>query len=237
VYQVLANAGCAESLPLFLDAICPPYVAVIVSVTAILFVGELLPQSLCTGPHKLKIVGFFAIMVYVTALQEVVLTQLPVSLGTPTLVPVCACCLEQSLLRDQICSLCAVVALMSPPTPRATVLQARPDVRLPPSVVAHQQDHGLVGGWSVLFDKTSGHIARRRMAYGTQIVRQSPLTFRVNPSPHVHPPVILCHWLCGPRNCTFPQGARWLVQRLRVTEFRGTCFLRDLASLQPLAHD
>lgn len=40
VTLLLCNAGCMEALPLFLDNMMPDYLAIIVSVTAVLFFGE-----------------------------------------------------------------------------------------------------------------------------------------------------------------------------------------------------
>ena len=40
---LLCNAGCMEALPLFLDKILPALYAIIVSVTAVLFFGEIIP--------------------------------------------------------------------------------------------------------------------------------------------------------------------------------------------------
>jgi metal transporter CNNM len=39
-----------ETLPIFLDRIFSPWVAVLISVTLILMFGEIIPQALCTGP-------------------------------------------------------------------------------------------------------------------------------------------------------------------------------------------
>jgi len=48
---LVCNAGCMEALPLFLDKILPVVSAIIVSVTAVLFFGEIIPQALCTGKN------------------------------------------------------------------------------------------------------------------------------------------------------------------------------------------
>jgi metal transporter CNNM len=37
-----------EALPLFLDRLADPVTAIIVSVTMVLFFGEIIPQALCT---------------------------------------------------------------------------------------------------------------------------------------------------------------------------------------------
>jgi len=51
VTLLLCNAAAMEALPLFLDKMMPGYLAIIVSVTAVLFFGEVIPQALCTGPN------------------------------------------------------------------------------------------------------------------------------------------------------------------------------------------
>lgn len=39
-----------EALPIFLDRLVSAVMAVVISVTAILFFGEIIPQAICTGP-------------------------------------------------------------------------------------------------------------------------------------------------------------------------------------------
>ncbi|CAI8599989.1 unnamed protein product [Vicia faba] len=45
---LIGNSLAMETLPIFLDAIVPPYAAVLISVTLILIFGEILPQAICT---------------------------------------------------------------------------------------------------------------------------------------------------------------------------------------------
>ncbi|XP_028411716.1 DUF21 domain-containing protein At4g33700-like [Dendronephthya gigantea] len=59
VTLLLANAVAVESMPLCLDRISNPIVAVVVSVTAVLLFGEVLPQALCTR-YGLAIGAFFS---------------------------------------------------------------------------------------------------------------------------------------------------------------------------------
>lgn len=40
---LLANAFCMEALPIFLDAICPAYIAILISAVAVVIVGEIVP--------------------------------------------------------------------------------------------------------------------------------------------------------------------------------------------------
>lgn len=49
-----------EALPIFLDAIVPAAWAIMISVTAVLFFGEIIPQAVCTGPQQLKIASMVA---------------------------------------------------------------------------------------------------------------------------------------------------------------------------------
>jgi metal transporter CNNM len=55
VTLLLCNATAMETLPLFLDKMVPEVYAIIISVSAVLFVGEIIPQAICTGPSQLKI--------------------------------------------------------------------------------------------------------------------------------------------------------------------------------------
>ena len=55
VTLLLCNAGAMETLPIFLDKILPEWAAILVSVTAVLTFGEILPQAICTGPSQVKI--------------------------------------------------------------------------------------------------------------------------------------------------------------------------------------
>jgi metal transporter CNNM len=50
VTLMLWNACATEALPIFLNKLVPEYVAIIVSVTLVLFVGEIIP-SILTGPN------------------------------------------------------------------------------------------------------------------------------------------------------------------------------------------
>jgi CBS domain containing-hemolysin-like protein len=47
VALLLCNAGCYEALPLFLARLLSPAAAIVISVTAILIIGEILPQAVC----------------------------------------------------------------------------------------------------------------------------------------------------------------------------------------------
>ncbi len=45
--QTLINAACNVSLPVFLDRLVSPAVAIVLATTAVLVFGEILPQSVC----------------------------------------------------------------------------------------------------------------------------------------------------------------------------------------------
>eukprot|EP00126_Sphaerothecum_destruens_P005384 Sdes_comp18732_c0_seq1m9079 len=48
VCLLLCNAGAMEALPIFLDRLLSPVAAVLISVTLVLFFGEIIPQAVCT---------------------------------------------------------------------------------------------------------------------------------------------------------------------------------------------
>lgn len=53
VTLLLMNALAYEALPIFLDALVPSYVAVLLSVTIVMVFGEILPSGICMGPNQL----------------------------------------------------------------------------------------------------------------------------------------------------------------------------------------
>jgi metal transporter CNNM len=55
VTLLIANASAMEALPLFLDEMVPPWAAIILSMTLVLFFGEIIPQAMFTGPEQMKI--------------------------------------------------------------------------------------------------------------------------------------------------------------------------------------
>jgi metal transporter CNNM len=65
VTLMLWNASATEALPIFLSALVPEYLAIIISVTLVLFVGEIIPASILTGPSQLKITAALSPIVYV----------------------------------------------------------------------------------------------------------------------------------------------------------------------------
>ncbi|KAK9820620.1 hypothetical protein WJX72_012381 [[Myrmecia] bisecta] len=70
VTLLLNNAAAMEALPIFLDRLFSPAVAIMLSVTAVLFFGEIIPQALCSR-HGLIIGAYSAwfvqLLMYLTA--------------------------------------------------------------------------------------------------------------------------------------------------------------------------
>lgn len=60
VTLLLLNSFSNEALPIFLDALVPSYMAVIISVTLVLFFGEIIPTAIFAGPNKLAVASSFA---------------------------------------------------------------------------------------------------------------------------------------------------------------------------------
>ena len=60
VTLLLCNSFACEAMPIVLDKLVSEIVAIILSVTVLLFVGEIIPQALCTGPNQLKIATWLA---------------------------------------------------------------------------------------------------------------------------------------------------------------------------------
>ena len=65
VSLMLWNAAAMEILPLYLDNLVETFVAIILSVTLILIVGEIGPAAIMTGKHQLTIVYNLTYLVYV----------------------------------------------------------------------------------------------------------------------------------------------------------------------------
>lgn len=64
VTLMLWNALATEAFPIFLNRLVPEYMAIIISVTSILFVGEIIPASILTGPNQLSLASKLVPMVY-----------------------------------------------------------------------------------------------------------------------------------------------------------------------------
>jgi len=64
VTLLLCNAFACEAMPILLDKLVTDIVAIIISVTVLLFVGEIVPQALCTGPNQMKIAAFLSPFTY-----------------------------------------------------------------------------------------------------------------------------------------------------------------------------
>ena len=64
VTLLLLNSGVNEALPIFLDNIVPSWLAIILSVSLVLFFGEIIPSALFTGPNQLQIASSFSYLVW-----------------------------------------------------------------------------------------------------------------------------------------------------------------------------
>lgn len=64
VTLLLFNSLANEALPIFLAELVPSYVAVLLSVTAILIFGEIIPSALFTGPQQLVMASRLSGFVY-----------------------------------------------------------------------------------------------------------------------------------------------------------------------------
>ena len=64
VTLMLWNASATEALPVFLSCVVPEYLAIIISVTMILFVGEIIPTAIITGPKQLQMASHLVPLVY-----------------------------------------------------------------------------------------------------------------------------------------------------------------------------
>ena len=60
VTLLLCNSFACEAMPIILDRLVNEIMAIILSMTVLLFVGEIIPQALCTGPNQMKIASFLA---------------------------------------------------------------------------------------------------------------------------------------------------------------------------------
>jgi metal transporter CNNM len=70
VTLLLWNAAAMEALPIFLDALTPAWLAIVLSVSAVLLFGEILPQAFCTsnplkiGAKAAPLVRFLSLLSY-----------------------------------------------------------------------------------------------------------------------------------------------------------------------------
>jgi len=60
VTLLMCNATAMEALPIYLNKLVDEHLAIMISVTLVLFFGEIIPQALCTGPNQLQIAYFLA---------------------------------------------------------------------------------------------------------------------------------------------------------------------------------
>ncbi len=64
VTLLLCNSFACEAMPIFLAKLVNEMMAIVLSVTVLLFVGEIIPQALCTGPNQMKIASILAPFTY-----------------------------------------------------------------------------------------------------------------------------------------------------------------------------
>lgn len=71
VTLLLVNAMALETLPIFLNKTVSEFIAILLSCVGVLFVGEIIPMSFCTGPNQIKIAELMCPIVlglmYITA--------------------------------------------------------------------------------------------------------------------------------------------------------------------------
>ena len=73
VTLLMANAAAMESLPIFLNHLVHPAIAIVISVTAVLIFGEIVPQAICSrsglsiGYHLRYVVGAVMLIFFVVA--------------------------------------------------------------------------------------------------------------------------------------------------------------------------
>lgn len=64
VTLLLCNSFACEAMPIFLAKLVNEMMAIVLSVTVLLFVGEIIPQALCTGPNQMRIASILAPFTY-----------------------------------------------------------------------------------------------------------------------------------------------------------------------------
>lgn len=64
VTLVLCNAAANEALPIVLQSIVPPWLALALSVTLVLVAGEIIPSAVFSGPRQLQLASFLTPLLY-----------------------------------------------------------------------------------------------------------------------------------------------------------------------------
>jgi len=64
VTLLLINAACLETLPIYLNKAVDELIAISIAVIGVLFIGQIIPQALCTGPSQIAIAEFACPIVY-----------------------------------------------------------------------------------------------------------------------------------------------------------------------------
>jgi len=84
VTLLLANASANEMLPIFLDSILDPVMAIVLSVTAVLIFGEILPSAVFTGPNQVRMAAMMTPLLWF-----IVVLFYPISYPISRLLDVC----------------------------------------------------------------------------------------------------------------------------------------------------
>ena len=91
---LIVNTTANMALPMFLEAIVPPWASLLLSVSAVLLFGEVLPQALCIGPRKVVIIAWLAplvrlllFVIYPVAKPISMLLDRALGKGTPQTAP------------------------------------------------------------------------------------------------------------------------------------------------------
>ena len=64
VTLLVCNSFAMEAMPIVLNKLVNEMMAIVISVTLVLFFGEIIPQALCTGPNQMKIASGLAPVTY-----------------------------------------------------------------------------------------------------------------------------------------------------------------------------
>lgn len=78
VTLLVLNALAMEALPLFLNKLVSDFSAILISITLVFFIGEVIPQALCTGTNQLEIAAFLSPIV---KFEMLILSPINIPLG------------------------------------------------------------------------------------------------------------------------------------------------------------
>ena len=75
VTLLLCNSFAAETMPIVLSKLFKEIYSVIISVIALLIIGEIIPMALCTGPKQMKLITCFYPLVYFLMIVTYILSM------------------------------------------------------------------------------------------------------------------------------------------------------------------